>query len=471
MSTDTDTPSEADILRPIRSTSKAYYALLAVVSVAIGLFLVGWGLQLRDGMIVTNLADWGSGGGVTWGLYIGAFIWWVGIAHGGIILSAAVRLLGMDRYKPVARLAELLTIAGLTAAGLYIIIHVGRPDRIVTSILLNYNETIHTSPLVWDVTVITLYFVMTATYLGLTLRYDITRLRDQLPDRFEPLYRLMTIGYTEKEDEVVERMVWWLALGIIILAPLLLHGGVIPWLFALIPSMPGWFGAIQGPQFLTIALTSAIGGVLIISYAFRKAYGWDHIITDDVFRGLLLWLGFFSLLFLWLQLQQIMSGVFAAPIDQTYATDAKLSHPVYWIAMGLVATTLAYIFAQTLRPSLFSLRRSVLAGGLILTATLLEKIFFVVEGLMYPTFGLYDAVPGSYFPSVIEMISIVGTIGIVTLFFMVVAKVVPVVELHAIEEHGDHDHEGDGEREYEFDDATEEPTDDHTTEANPEVNA
>ncbi len=75
----------------------------------------------------------------------------------------------------------------------------------------------------------------------------------------------MTIGYSEKEDQIVERMVWWLALAIIIMAPLLLHGGVIPWLFAVLPGMPAWFGAVQGPQFLTIALTSAISGVIIVA--------------------------------------------------------------------------------------------------------------------------------------------------------------------------------------------------------------
>lgn len=228
-------------------------------------------------MIVTGLSDWGTGGGATWGLYIGAFIWWVGIAHGGIILSAAVRLLGMDRYMPVARLAEMLTLAGLSAAGFYVIVHMGRPDRMVTSVIGHYHITINNSPLVWDVTVITAYFVLTATYLGLTLRYDVTRLRDQLPTSgptvagrqlpnvYEPIYKTMTIGYSEKEDQIVERMVWWLALAIIIMAPLLLHGGVIPWLFAVLPGMPAWFGAVQGPQFLTIALTSAISGVIIVA--------------------------------------------------------------------------------------------------------------------------------------------------------------------------------------------------------------
>ncbi|RKD97137.1 NrfD/PsrC family molybdoenzyme membrane anchor subunit [Halopiger aswanensis] len=438
----TKTPSEADILRPVNKFSKKFIALSAVSALALGVFLVAWAYQLQQGLIVTGLGDWGSGGGSTWGLYIGAFIWWVGIAHGGIILSASVRLLGMDRYMPVARLAEMLTLAGLSAAGFYILVHMGRPDRMVTSVLGHYHITVNNSPLVWDVTVITAYFVMTATYLGLTLRYDVNRLRDQLPDQFEPIYKLMTIGYTEKEDEVIERMVWWLAAAVIIMAPLLLHGGVIPWLFSLLPAMPAWTGAIQGPQFLSIALTSAISGVILLSYAFRRAYDWDHIITDDIFRGLLLWLGFFCLLFLWFQLQQLVNGSFLGPLDQAHATEGKLGHPIYITSMLMVLGTLVFIFLQGIRPALFSKGRALAAGFVVLTATFLEKLLFVVEGFLHPHFDIYWNVPGTYFPSAIEWLSLAGTIGLVVMFFLSISRLVPVVELHAIEHlRGDHGHE------------------------------
>ncbi len=428
------TPTREDIVRPMQSTSKGYLAVFAVASVIAAAWMVLWLIQVDRGLAVTNLSDWGSGGGVTWGLYIGAFIWWVGIAHGGIILSAAVRLFGMKKYLPVARLAELLTIGALSMAGFYIMIHLGRPDRMAWSVIQSYPVTVHQSPLVWDVTVITLYMVMTLTYLGLTLRYDITRLRSDLPDILEPFYKIATLGYSEAEDEIVERMVWWLALGIIVMAPLLLHGGVIPWLFALLPSMPGWQGAIQGPQFLTIALTSALGGVIILALLTRRAYDWYHILTDTVIRGLTLWLGLFSLLFIWLQLQQVITGVYAPAIDSGAVTSAKISSPVYQFAIGLVILALAYIFAQAVKPEVFSVRRSLIASVMVLTGTLTEKVFFVVEGLQYPTFDMYYATAGEYFPSPIELFSVAGTIALCTLFFLVILKMFPVIELHAIEE-------------------------------------
>jgi len=428
------TPSSEDIVRPMQSTSKKYYAVFAAATVGALVWFVMWGIQLDRGLAVTSLSDWGSAGGVTWGLYIGAFIWWVGIAHGGIILSAAVRLFGMKKYQPVARVAELLTIGALSMAGLYIVIHVGRPDRIVTSVVQAYPVTVHQSPLVWDVSVITMYMVMTLTYLGLTVRYDISRLRGELPGYLAPVYKLATLGYSEREDEVVERIVWWLALGIIVMAPLLLHGGVIPWLFALLPSMPGWQGAVQGPVFLMIALTSAIAGVIIISMTLRRAYDWYHILTDDVIRGLTLWLGLFSLLFVWLQLQLTITGVFAAPLDTAKFTSAKLSATGYQFAIGAVGLALAYIFAQAVKPAVFSPLRSLAASVLVLAGTLTEKILFVFEGLEYPTFDMYYNTPGHYFPSMIEIGSLVGTLSMCALFFMIILKVVPVIELHAIEQ-------------------------------------
>ena len=434
------TPNTDDIVRPMQSTAKWYYVVFGAASVLALVWFGMWSIQLSRGLAVTNLADWGSAGGVTWGLYIGAFIWWVGIAHGGIILSAAVRLFGMKRYLPVARLAELLTIGALSMAGFYIVIHVGRPDRIVTSVVQAYPVTVHQSPLVWDVTVITMYMVMTLTYLSLTIRYDLARLRDDLPNILEPVYKIATIGYTEAEDEIIERIVWWLALGVIVMAPLLLHGGVIPWLFALLPSMPGWQGAIQGPQFLTIALTSAIAGVIILSLALRRAYDWHHILTDDVIRGLTLWLGLFSLLFLWLQLQQVITGVYAAPLDQRSFAAAKVTNPYYQFAIGVVLLSLAYIFAQAVKAHLFSPMRSLAASLLVLAGTLTEKILFVFEGLEYPTFDMYYNTPGHYFPSPIEIGSLVGTLALCTLFFLVIVKMVPVIELHAIEELRDEGH-------------------------------
>jgi molybdopterin-containing oxidoreductase family membrane subunit len=170
----------------------------------------------------------------------------------------------------------------------------------------------------------------------------------------------------------------------------------------------------------------------------RWAYDWEQVLPDEVFRGLTMWLGLFSLLFIWLQLQQVITGVFAAPADLTKFAEAKVSNEVFIIAIIVMSIVLAYIFAQAVDERVFSKNRSLVVSFMVLYATLSEKILFVVEGLQYPTFDLYSGVPGVYVPSVIEALSLAGTIALCSLIFLVIVKVIPVVELHAVESHDDH---------------------------------
>ncbi|MBI4188172.1 MAG: polysulfide reductase NrfD [Chloroflexi bacterium] len=423
-------PTRADnILKPLGAPTIKYYVLVAIAVAVFLWFIQAWAFQLKYGLIVTGLADWGTSGGVPWGIYIGSFIWWVGISHGGILISAGVRLFKLRVFYPVARLAELLTIGALSIAGLFIIIDLGRPDRVVTSVVKAYTTTVQTSPLIWDVTVITLYFVLTATYLSLTIRHDLYALRRRLPSQFAPLYQLLTQGYQLEEDNKVARMAWWLAFAVVILAPFLLHGGVIPWLFQLIASMPGWYSPIQAPTFLSIALTSAFGSVILVAYVFRRIYGWEELLPDKLFRRMGSVLALVGLFFLWLQLQAIITGAFAAPVGVRTATEAKLEDPIYWTAIGLVLAAVLYLGAQTIWPALFSVRRVVVVAIIPVLATLFEKTLFIVEGLSNPLFDIYKSVPGSYFPTWVEFSSILGAVAMLVLFFSIVSKVVPVIEV------------------------------------------
>lgn len=417
------------ILRPLGAPSKQYLVLLVVALAGLGWFGLAWSHQLDSGMIVTGLGDWGAGGGVPWGLYVGSFIWWVGIAHGGIIISASVRLFHIEAFAPVARIAELLTLGALTVAALYIVIHLGRPDRIVTSVLPALPTTFRTSPLAWDVIVITAYFVLTATYLGLTVRADLYALRDRLPKLLAPVYKALLLGYNPDEDEKIERMAWWLALAVIVLAPLFLHGGVIPWLFALLPGNPNWAGAGQGPIFLTIALSSALGSVIILSYILRRVNGWEDILDEKVFKGLARFLALFALLFLWMNIQEVMTHIAMAPASTVSAIEGKIEEPLYWVAMAMVGGALIYLSLQMLFPRLFSIERTVAVAFLPVLGTLIEKTMFILDGLRFPVFSLYEGVPGAYSPSWVELSTIVGAFSIVVLFFLVVSKVIPIVEV------------------------------------------
>jgi molybdopterin-containing oxidoreductase family membrane subunit len=425
------------ILKTFAAPSLKFYLALGATTGGVLWFVYAWSFALGNGLITTSLADWGPGGGSPWGLFIGAYIWWIGIAHGGIIISAAVRLFDLTTFRPVARMAELLTLFALSMAALFIVFHLGRPDRMVISILQAYPWTVFSSPLAWDVTVITLYFVLTATYILLTIRRDLYVIRSKVPVFLAPVYDLLLMGYHPEQDEKTDKMVWWLALCVIILAPLFLHGGVIPWLFAVVPTMPGFFGGIQGPTFLSIALTSALSGVIVVAYLFRRIYGWHELLPDAVFNRLTFFLIIMGILFLWLQIQVILTGLYASPVSLNAVVHHKVETPLYWVAIAMVVGSLAYLGAQRIWPSLFNIHRTAIAALFPLLGTLLEKTLFVVEGLMQPEFSLYRAVPGAYWPSWIEVSSVIGTVCVVVLLFTVIGKVVPVIEISEEEEPGD----------------------------------
>lgn len=423
------------LTRPLSETTGRFYVVLGIATIFTVAMVVAYYFQLRDGMQVTGMTGWGQQGGAPWALYIGTFVWWIGLAHGGIAISAAVRLFDLETYLPIARIAEGLTLIALPMATLNIMFDIGRPDRMYM-VLSSWPTTISTSPLAWDVTAVVLYFTLSATYLTITIRADIYELQQQgaLPTIFSPIYKILMLGYEPDQGPKTRQMAWWLAIGILLLVPLL-SGGVVPWLFATMGMHPGWFGASHGPAMLAESLTSAVAIVLVTAAAFRYGYKWDDLIDDAVFTGLNKALIVLVLAVFWFQLQSLVTGSYpAAPQSTADVTAALVSGSMavpFWLAMGAMGAALAYFVAQALRPELFSVGASVVAALLVSGAILLKKTIFVVEGLLYPTQApLQNMFPdGAYFPSAIELVVSFGTIALGVLLMLVATKVIPMVEL------------------------------------------
>lgn len=417
-----------DVLEPMRRPSAKWIALVVVTGLVLLWFMFAWVTQLRGGLLETGLGDWGSGGGVPWGMYIGTFVWWIGIAHGGIAISAAVRVFRVERFKPIARIAEVLTVIALMMAAANIVFDLGRPDRLFNT-LVAWPQTVHHSPLAWDIAVVTLYLVLSLTYLVLTLRPDLYALRDRMPRYLWPLHRALTLGYSPEENEKAEQMAWWLAVAILALVPLL-SGGVVPWLFGLIGAQPGWYGAMTGPSMLAESLTTAIAMVIIVAAVFRYVYDWEFI-DREVFLGLVKILAVLSLATLWMVLHDTLSGIYAAPDYVESLTISLLNTPIFWVAVGGLVVTTLYLIAVLLRPQLFHMGALVVACTVIAFSIFSKKVLFVVEGLLYPTTPpLSNQYPtGSYAPTWVEWSLVLGSVVIAIFMFAIVVKLIPMVEV------------------------------------------
>ncbi len=365
--------------------------------------------------------------GAAWGVYIASFVFFVGIAHGGIAIAAAIRLLKLTRYIPIARMGEVLTVISLMMAGLSIMIDMGRPDRIF-NLILYWPQRVGSSSLSWDITVIIIYFALSASYLWLTMRKDLAWCLGRAP-RLTWLYRLLLIGYRPDEEGKIERMAWWLSIAIVFLI-VMLSGGVVPWIFGLLPARPGWFSALAGPYFLTAAIGSAIAAVIVVAAILRRVFKWQAYIKPEIFSGLGVFLGIITLFYLYLVLAEQLTMRYAAPLAELLISEKLFQGefaPIFWpmLVLGFFVPPVMLV-VQAIRPTWFSVNRTVLAAAVILAAFWVKRFLIVVPSLLRPLLPFPE---GSYSPSWVEWSMMAGVFAIAALLYTVFLKLFPIVEL------------------------------------------
>lgn len=418
-----DSSSEEQLLKPLLRNSQAFYIFGGILLVLIAWFGYAWGIQLTQGMGVTGMR---TPVGAAWGVYIANFVFFVGLAHGGIAIAAAIRLLKLTTYTPIARMGEVLTVISLMMAGLSIMIDMGRPDRIFNTILY-WPQRVGSSSLSWDITVIIIYFALSASYLWLTMRQDLIRYVDRFALRGW-IYKILLIGYEPDERVKIDRMAWWLSIAIVFLI-VMLSGGVVAWIFGLLPSRPGWFGAMAGPYFLTAAIASAIAAVIVIAGILRRLFNWQVQIKAEIFKGLGAFLGIITLFYLYLVLAEQLTMRYAGPVSESLISEMLLQGkmaPIFWpmIILGFLVPSLLLI-AQAINTRWLSVTRTVLAAAAIVIAFWIKRFLIVVPSLLRP---LLPFPGGSYSPSWIEWSVITGIFAIAVLLFMLFLKIFPILE-------------------------------------------
>ncbi len=220
-----------------RSTQTA----LVVAGLIVAAALVAWAYQLARGLVLTDMEN-----GFTWGLYIAALAFFVGNAAGGLVLSSSIYLFGATELKPFARLGALTAFANVAAAMAIVIPDIGRPQRLIY-LLLHPNWT---SPLVWDVGVLTIYAVVSLAYLFVMMIPD-------LPGRIGERVR----GRMADPEAFSERWSRRIAPFALVFA-ISIHV-VTAWIFSTQGSREWWFTAALAPDFIAVAVAAGTGVVLI----------------------------------------------------------------------------------------------------------------------------------------------------------------------------------------------------------------
>ena len=422
-----------DLLRSIR-LNKSFMIWLGFLGVSLVICLGAYGLQLKNGMVVTGLGDY-----VSWGMYISNFVFFVATSLVGMLMSAVLGLSGQKWAAPLARIAEIIALAFAAVAGLVIIMDMGRPERLLNVIIHGRIQ----SPIVWDMTVVTVYVLISTLFLYIPLIPDLKICYDKL-DKLPPfarnIYKLLSLNWngSHEQEKIIKQSTRVIAIFIIPVA-LAIHT-VTSWLFAS-TSRVGWDSTIFGPYFVTGAFVAGSAAVIIAMYFYRNNYKLQDYITDSHFDQMGKLLVLVSLVYLYFNLNEYMVPAYkmkkfeAMHINELFTG----AHAVlFWSVqiLGLVLPIILLLFKKMRKPMPI-----MIISIFVLLGAWFKRYIIVVPTQEHPYLPIQN-VPLSfkiYTPTLVETLVTIAPFILVLIIITVLSKVIPIIPIHEtieqLEEH------------------------------------
>jgi molybdopterin-containing oxidoreductase family membrane subunit len=362
-------------------------------------------------------------------MYIGNFVFFVATSLVGMLITAVLGMLGIRWAAPLSRIAEIIALGFAAVAGLVIVVDMGRPDRLLNVFIYGRFQ----SPILWDLTVVITYTVISALLLYLPLIPDLKICAERL-EKAHPvqrkLYRILSLGWKDHPGQVqiIKRGIRILSILIIPVA-LAIHT-VTSWLFA-VTTRPGWDSTIFGPYFVTGAFVSGTAAVILAMYFFRRNYRLNAYITDFHFDKMAKLLVLVSLVYLYFNINEFLVPGFKLKKADAVHLHALFSGHYAWMfwvtqIFGLILPIILLLFRIFRKPaSAFIIALFVLAGSwfkryLIVVPTM-EHPFLPVQHLP-PSFALYT-------PTLIETTITLGTIFLTLIIITVLSKFLPIIPI------------------------------------------
>ena len=416
---------EETALAPVRRTSRRYWALVAALVAVVGWGLYAYSLQLRDGLIVTGMRD-----RISWGLYIATFVFFIGISHAGTLISAILRVSQARWRTPVTRIAEFITVVALICGASFVIIDLGRPDRVLNVFIYGRWQ----SPIIWDVLAITTYLTGSIVYLFVPMIPDLALFRDRLTGSTSRwrgwLYRTLAIGWN---GNAVQRRSLAAAIGIlmILIIPIAVSvHTVVSWIFAMTLRVP-WDSALFGAFFVAGAIFSGIAILIIVMAILRRSYKLHEYVTEKQFVYLGYLLAAFAAIMIYANISELLIHGYKLEegadfhLRQLFLNDFA---PLFWFYLlgGLVGPIVLMLI-----PATRNIGGVVAAAVLVTVAMWIERYVIVVTGLRVP---LMPYEPADYAPTWVEWSILAGGLALFALLITLFTKVFPIIAVWEVAE-------------------------------------
>ena len=380
-------------------------------------------------LLLRGIGIWGVNAPVAWGFAIVNFVWWIGIGHAGTLISAILLLLHQKWRTSINRFAEAMTLFAVACAGVYPLLHLGRPWFFYW--LFPYPNTLGVqpqfrSPLVWDVFAVLTYFTISLLFWYVGLIPDLATLRDRSQSRAgRVVYGMLAMGWRGSAAHWQRYDTAYLLLAGLA-TPLVVSVHTVVSLDFAIAILPGWHTTIFPPYFVAGAIYSGFAMVLTLAIPLRAAYGLEDFITMRHLQnmakvmlatGLIVAYGYMMEAFMaWYSGNEFEEYMLLNRVTGPYG-------PFYWALILCNVLLPQALWSERVRSNVLLL---FIIALVVNTGMWLERFVIVITSLHR------DFLPsswGNYLPSMWDWATFIGTIGLFLTLLYLFIRFLPMISI------------------------------------------
>ncbi len=393
----------------------------------LGLILMGvyaLVVQILEGHAVTGMRD-----NVVWGLYIANFIFFIGISYAGALISGILHLLRVKWRTPIIRIAESITVISTLIGPSYILLCIGRLDRLDHLMLFGRIQ----SPITWDVLAITTYLTGSIILLYLATIRDFAALREHnFKSKWRrKVYKFLSAGFNSstKQNRLLNTSLDLMSAIIIPLA-IIVHS-VLAWIFGM-TLRPGWHSTIFAPYFVVAAVFSGTGVLILVLWVFRKVYHLESYITKIHFNYLGYILLVLGALYGYFTFSEYLTSWYGSEKWDMEVLHKLFDADEYWwwfFFAAFIGVILPIVIIMV--PRFRSINSIAFASLIAVLALWVKRYLIIIPTLETPLLPLQDMRPEyiNYSPTYIEWMLTIAGIAMFCFLFFLFSKFVPLIPI------------------------------------------
>ena len=386
-------------------------------------------------LFVRGVGVWGIAIPVAWGFAIVNFVWWIGIGHAGTLISAILLLLKQDWRTSINRFSEAMTLFAVACAGMFPILHLGRPW--LAYWLLPYPNTMWLwpqprSPLIWDVFAVSTYATVSFIFWFTGLIPDFATMRDKAGNPIaRKIFGMLAMGWRNSAKHWARYQKAYLLLAGLSTPLVVSVHSVVSFDFA-VAILPGWHTTIFPPYFVAGAIYSGFAMVLTLAIPVRRWYHLEDLITMrhiECMSKVMLGTG---LIVAYGYAMEAFMAWYSGGQYERYAFVNRMWAGGYWWTYWIL------ILCNIIIPQLLWSRRVRMSIPAVFVIALVVNVGMWLERFVIVVTSLTrDFVPsswGMYYPTIWDWSTYLGTIGVFLALMFLFIRGLPAISIFEMRE-------------------------------------